>query len=540
MKKVALICLALAGLGVLLGFVLLSHQSRSGSTSSPVATKTGRGTTSGTPRSSAHDSTSAGLSRVDGMTIGNRSIKVSSALARSSVRPYFRRVGNSVVTPQGTKYPIVMYHETSMPNDPSANQSWVTLANIDGAWSTPRGSSPTLLAIVDTGFDLEHEEFQGRWYTNPNEVAGNGIDDDGNGLVDDVHGWNFADNNNNVQAQGTGRHGTFVTGVAAATGNNGKGIAGVDWGTTILPIQALSEDGTGYNSDVANGIIYAADQGADVINLSLGSTVSDDVVRQAVDYAISKGSIVVAAAGNDGCNCMIYPANYPETLAVGATDDTGQPASFSSYGANLDIMAPGVNLYTTDWQPTDPTSAYAGGISGTSLATPIISGLLTRLKSFEPTATPLQLIADLTETTNRLTLGSSVSRSDQLGFGLVDGGAATTRMTTPYSPATISKYGPISFGQTLSPSSPAEKSAGNAAAYACNNGRPGTTPVYDLYKSGSQELFTVSPAEMEQASAAGYGENTLGYACMTMPEDSPGQVVPATSLYKIWDLNGSR
>lgn len=533
MKKIRVLGLGLSCLAVVLvlGTARLYPAARTASVAQGIGP---------TDHSSAgNGSTDPGLSRADGVTVGNKNIAVPAALAKSTLRPYFKRIGDAVVAPSGAKYPVKIYHAMTMPNDPSANQPWVTLANIDGAWSTPRGGHSTLLAMVDTGYDLQHEEFQGRWYTNSGEIAGNGIDDDGNGYVDDTRGWDFANSDNDVQAQAQGRHGTFTTGVAAATGDNGKGIAGVDWGTTILPIQALGEDGTGYNSDVANGIIYAADRGADVISLSLGSTSADSVVRQAVDYAISKGSIVVAAAGNDGCNCMVYPANYPETVAVGATDGSNQLASFSSYGANLDVVAPGVNLYTTDWQSSDPTSAYASGISGTSLSTPIVSGLLTRLKSLQPTATPLQLIAALTRTTNRLNLGSGVARSDTFGYGLVDGGAATQRVDTPYSPPSIYRFSPVSLGLNLSPSSPAEKSAGTAEAYRCDSSRPGTTPLYDVYKSG-QEFFTVSPAEAEQAAGQGYSSGVFGYACLTMPQDTPGQTLYDANLYKAWDLNGSR
>lgn len=531
MKKLRFLGSTLACLGVLLASLTVSQGSLG------VATATQKSGASHVSQSD-HKASNKGLTTADGVTIGNKSISVPVALASSKTRPYFKHVGDTVVTPGGSHYPLRIYHTLSMPNDPYANQPWVSLANISGAWNTPRGNHSTLLAIVDTGFDLQHEEFQGRWYTNPGEIAGNGIDDDGNGLVDDTRGWDFANNDNNVQAQAQGRHGTFVSGIAAATGNNGKGIAGVDWGTTILPIQALGEDGTGYNSDVANGIIYAADQGADVISLSLGSSSADSVVRQAVDYAISKGAIVVAAAGNDGCDCMSYPANYPEVLSVGATDDNNQLASFSSYGPNLDVVAPGVNLYTTDWQSSDPTSAYAGGISGTSLSTPIVSGLLTRLKSLQPTATPLQLIAALTRTTNRLNIAAGAARNDTFGFGLIDGGLATSRLASSASLTQIQEFSPLSVGLSFSPGSPAEKSAGSATAYKCQGTRPGTTPLYDLSKSG-QEFFSISPAEVEQATSDGYSSDLFGYTCLTMPQDNVTGALQSTSLHKIWDLTGS-
>lgn len=431
--------------------------------------------------------------------------------------PLAKRQGDVVIGPNGQTYPLRLYRTMALPNDPGADQPWVATANMAAAWGTSPGGSQTLLAIIDTGFALDHEEFAGRWYANPDEAI-DGLDDDGNGLIDDVGGWDFVNGDNSPQAQSQGRHGTYVTGVAAGTGNNSVGIAGVDWATKVLPIQVLNESGEGYNSDVANGIRYAADQGANVINLSLGSNSSDSLVREAVQYAISKGAVVVAAAGNDGCNCMVYPANYPEVVAVGATGSNGQPASFSSFGSNLDILAPGVNLYTTDWR-SGSNSAYVSGISGTSLATPIVSGLLTRLKSQLPTASPLQLIAAVTETTNRLSLTSDLARSDSLGFGLLDGGLATERVIIPKTPVQRTVFAGTSFGNYLSPQSPAEV-AGTATAYKCDNSRPGSTAIYELTKSGAL-FFSASSAEAYKASQQGYTSRLLSFTCLSMPHDRP-------------------
>jgi len=534
MKIIKIAGLAMACTGVLLGCGAVSYLSQN--TASPVIKDVKPGQTA-----SSHDRPNP----------SNRSKPGTSEAARPAAAPrqsvasgqpaalsagYSQRVGDQAVAPDGKVYPLRTYKALSMPNDPSANQPWVATANISGAWDTPRGSSPTLLAVIDTGFALQHEELKDRWYANPREQVNN-IDDDGNGLVDDVRGWDFAHADNSPQAgQNTsggagGRHGTYVAGVAAASGNNGLGIAGVDWGTIILPIQALGEDGTGYNVDVANAIYYAAAQGADVISLSLGSSQADPLVREAIRSAIAGGSIVVAAAGNDGCDCMVYPANYPEVVAVGASASNGQPASFSSYGANLDVLAPGVNLYTTDWQSNNPTSAYAGGISGTSLATPVISGLLTRLKSFQPSATPLQLVAALTENTNRLTLGSTTSRTNQLGFGLVDAGRATLRLTTPYSPTQIHIFTPVSFGNALSQQQPAEVPAGSALAYQCTDSQHGTTPVYELSKPNIA-IFSASPSETRQAIEQGYNADFFSYVCLSQPHDNPRSILRNISLHK--------
>ncbi len=514
---------------------------------------------------------------------------VASTIIAPTSLPLIKKTGDLALAADGSKYQLRKYKALATPNDPSAIQPWVTNANVDKAWDIPRGPQPTLLAIIDTGVALQHEEFKNRWYTNPGETGpttkenpsqlnctdrhlpldkscnlidnnGDGIvsnetgpttlenpsrlnctdrhlpldkscnmvDNDGNGLINDNHGWDFVHFDNAPQAGEEnpsttgGHHATYVTSVAAATGNNGAGIAGVDWGTTILPIQALGDEGSGDTAAVANAINYAASQHADVISLSLGSTTSDPLVRQAVQAAIAKGSIIVAAAGNDGCDCMNYPANYPEVVAVGASTNDGQLASFSSYGANLDITAPGVNLYTADWQPNNQTSAYASGISGTSLATPIVSGLLTRLKSLQPTASPLQLIAALTENTNRLTIPASVSRSDKTGFGMIDANKASQRLITPYSPASMYSITPLSMGQLVFPNAPSEVQS-SGFPYHCNSGAPGTTPVYNLQKS-STSFYSASAAEIQRATDNGYVTNFFSFMCVTEPQDKPSNV----------------
>lgn len=514
--------------------------------------------------------------------------KTVSAPAAAYTSPYtVKQVGNRAVGADGKSYPNLAYHTLAMPNDPQANQPWVTQADLSAAWDIPRGSAPTLLAIIDTGFALKHEEFANRFYINPGETGpttqeapsqlnctdrglpldqscnliddnGDGIvdnesgpttieapsrrnctdqglpldkscnmmDNDGNGFVNDVTGWDFAYNTPSVQAgkvtpSGAGtHHGTYTTGIAAATGNNGVGIAGVDWGTKILPIQALDDTGSGNTVSVANAINYAIARHANVISMSLGSTTDDPLVHDAVRRAVAAGIVVVAAAGNSGCDCMVYPANYPEVVSVGAADTNGQPASFSSYGANLKILAPGVNLYTTDWQPNNQTSAYASGISGTSLATPIVAGLMTRLLSQQPTATPNQLVAALTENANHLGLTLAAPHSNTLGYGLIDAGLASQRMNTSLVTNLMYAYSNVSRGGTLS--TPAlENSAGEI--YACNVGTLGTSPMYELSLNG-KTFFTSSTVEDQVALSSGYTSRLVAYFCTSEPQDHPSFV----------------
>lgn len=493
-----------------------------------------------------------------------------------------RLVGSDIHTLTGQKYPLRTYKPQMTPNDPNAAQWWTSASGLNTMWDTPRGTNSTLLAIIDTGFALEHEEFQNRWYTNSSESGPtaseqpsslncsdltlplsascnlidddydgevdnesgpssyqnpsrrnctdqgksldrscNRIDDDNNGLIDDVNGWDFINYDNSVQAgevnpAGAGtRHGTLVAGAATATGNNNKGIAGADWGTTILPIQAINDDSYGHTLSVARSIRYATAQGADVISLSLGSHEPDDMVRIAVQDAIAAGSVVAAASGNDGCNCMVYPANYPEVMAVGALNTNGQPAGFSSWGANLDILAPGVGLYTTDWQVSNQTSAYASGIGGTSLATPIVSGTLTRILSHRPDLSALQLIAALNESSNRMSLPSTLPRSDTLGFGSLNTAAATARVLTPKNSPQIYGLIPVSSGNQFDPAAEYKQSP---RVYQCQEGF-GTTPLIEL-KTSEHTFYTMSHSEAAQAERLGYAQKFLAYTCLQLPHDS--------------------
>jgi hypothetical protein len=493
------------------------------------------------------------------------------------------------VTIDNRLYPLRIYKTLLTPNDPSAAQWWVGNATLNQAWDTPPGNRDTLLAVIDTGFGLGHEEFSGRWYANPGEsgpataespstlnctdrglplsaacnliddnhdtvidnetgpatyqnpsrlnctaqgrpLTGdcNRRDDDGNGYVDDVTGWDFANYDNSVQAgelnpSGSGTtHGTRVTGIAAATGNNGKGLAGVDWHTKILPVQALDDDSVGDTRGVGRAILYAASRGADVISISLGSDLPDDYVRQAIQTAIAGGSVVVAAAGNTACDCMVYPANYPEVVGVGALNGNSQRASFSSWGANLDIMAPGTQMTSATWTAGNPASAYVSGINGTSFATPLVSGLLTRLLSLQPNAKPLQLIAALTENTNRLGLPATPSKDTSLGYGTVDGAKVTSRMTTAQAPTQLYAFSLISKGNLPDPSIPREIS-GPYQPIECLAGSIGSTPVYELLK-GENRFYSISNMEVAAATAAGYSANPFIQACLLQPHDTPANV----------------
>ena len=269
-----------------------------------------------------------------------------------------------------------------LPDDPDFSLQWgLAKINAPAAWDVVTGTTAITIAIVDSGVDLNHPDLRDKIWTNPGEIPGNFIDDDGNGKVDDVHGWHVfrrwtgsdyvADENGNVQDDYG--HGTHVAGIAAAATNNGVGIAGVSWSAAVMPVKVLDRYGFGWYSDIASGIVYAADNGARIINLSLGGTSASAILCQAADYAHGKGAVLTAAAGNTSGsnpgNNVFYPAACPHVLAVAATDSADAWPSFSNFGPQVALSAPGVGIYSTWYYAGIGASGYYTE-SGTSMAAP--------------------------------------------------------------------------------------------------------------------------------------------------------------------------
>lgn len=288
----------------------------------------------------------------------------------------------------GVQYVELNYRANALetPNDERWPQQWaLTKINAPQAWDITHCQG-VVIAMLDTGVYLQHPDLLNVLWTNPGEIPDNGRDDDGNGKVDDVHGWHFYQNcttgvclpYENPIIQDENGHGTHITGIAVAETNNATGIAGVSWGARAMTVRVLDEYGDGYYYDIALGIVYAADNGAQVINLSLGGEAPSQVLQDAVNYAYSKGALVVAAAGNNG-GAVFYPAACDNAIAVAATDANDQRLSFSNQGPEVDIAAPGDNIIST-WPP--PYLYYYK--RGTSMATPHVSAAAALLWSWRP------------------------------------------------------------------------------------------------------------------------------------------------------------
>ncbi len=330
--------------------------------------------------------------------------------------------------------PNHVFHTFQVPNDPRVTDqlhldliSWPALRAV-----LPSKEKDVIVGIIDSGIDRDHEDLAAHVWTNSVELAGRpGVDDDRNGYVDDVYGWDFTDAPT-LPGQGDyvapdndpsdeSSHGTQVAGIIGAVADNGVGIAGVADARLMAIRAGLNFDQGGtflQEDDLAAAILYAVDNGADILNLSWGSFDRAFVIEDAVRYAVERGVVVVAAAGNAGQAPVAYPAALPGVISVGATETSGQLASFSSFGQTLDLVAPGVNIFSTRLDDT------YGPRSGSSFAAPQVAGLAALLLSRQP---------DLNSEQIRGALVASASDLGELGWDRMSGaGQANAEELIPY------------------------------------------------------------------------------------------------------------
>ncbi|MDP2209925.1 MAG: choice-of-anchor D domain-containing protein [Bacteroidota bacterium] len=267
----------------------------------------------------------------------------------------------------------VVHAIDKIPNDPFFTQLWgMQKISAPAAWDRTTGTN-IVIGVLDTGVDPNHEDLSTNIWTNPGEVAGNGIDDDGNGYIDDVYGWDFFNNDNNPYDDNG--HGTHVSGTIAAIGNNGKGVVGVCWSAKIMALKFLSAGGSGYTDGAISAVEYATMMNARLTSNSWGGGGYSQGLYDAIQAAGNAGVLFVAAAGNSSMNTDINP-NYPSCydlgniISVASTTSDDQMSSFSNYGLlTVDLGAPGSNIYSTL-----PGNNY-GSYSGTSMATPHVAGV---------------------------------------------------------------------------------------------------------------------------------------------------------------------
>ncbi len=310
--------------------------------------------------------------------------------------------------------PNYAYHASIIPSDTYYNSQWyLQKIKAPQAWDIVRESPNIIIAVIDSGVQIDHPDLKDNIWKNSREIPNNGIDDDKNGFIDDFNGWDFVNNTSDPSPKFSAGfttagilHGTIVAGIAAASGNNAGGISGVSWRTQIMPLKVLDDKGDGDTNNVIRAVDYAIANGANIINFSFVGFGNSQALERAIRRAYDAGIIVVAAAGNekDGGNgyfldeAPMYPAchdgNPGENMVIGvaATDALDQKADFSSYGNKcVDISAPGVSIFSTSvYAPEKSASDYVfnkyydGYWSGTSMAAPLVSGAFSLIQALGP------------------------------------------------------------------------------------------------------------------------------------------------------------
>lgn len=311
-----------------------------------------------------------------------------------------------------------IYEPDVTPNDTDYSQQYAyTKLQAPSAWDLTTGTADVAIAIIGTGVKWDHEDLSANIWSNTDEIDANSIDDDGNGYVDDIRGWDFEFDDNDPSD--TDGHDTSVAGVAAAVTNNSLGVAGTCWNCKIMPLRVE------YTTvDVASALYYAIDNGAKVVNMSFGNYDitkygPDTTVETAINYGFNNGIIMVATAGNDSTSTLRYPGALTNVIGVASTDSLDKRSSFSNYGDWVDMSAPGTNIRTTS------LTGYSSK-NGTSFAAPYVSGVAALVMSRFPTLTATDTRAIVEYTVNRLP-----NTDESMGSGRVNALNAVSTSTRP-------------------------------------------------------------------------------------------------------------
>ena len=349
-----------------------------------------------------------------------------------------------------------------LPTEPDdalfANMTHLAHLNLPDAWDVVKGEQGSVvIAIVDGGTDWRHEDLVGNVWSNPGEVENNGIDDDGNGFVDDVRGWNFAADPDTNDPTGlanrpvNGSHGTRVAGTAVAVTNNGVGVAGTSWNARFMAVNVGCPNQDSLICFGFTGILYAAMTGADIINASWGGEGASQAEGQVIETAREQGALVVASAGNEGVNAdrePFYPAAYNAVLGVGGTGKSTDNI-FGNYGKSVNVFAPGLGINTTS-----PNNQYSGNINGTSFSSPLVAGIAALVQTLNPGFTPDQVREQVRVTSDNIDDANPI-RIGLLGHGRVNASRAVTETDNPairltdYSISTSSGSPDITSGETV-------------------------------------------------------------------------------------------
>lgn len=285
---------------------------------------------------------------------------------------------------------VPMWYPAYRPNDPQFNSQYTMgITQAQAAWDIHRGAKrEVVIAVVDDAIRIEHEDLKPSLWVNKGEIPNNGKDDDGNGYIDDVHGFDVANNTGNPSPPasnlGNFGHGTHCAGIACATTDNSRGVASLGYDSRLMAIKAKNTNNTGGGIDATGpGIVYAIANKADVLSMSFGGGGNSNTIQNVFNFGRRQGTLNIAAAGNDDTNLIFYPAGAENVLAVASTDWTDGKSGFSNYGDWIDISAPGSGIFSTFVF----NNASYGNSSGTSMACPNVAGLAGYLFSYHPNVT---------------------------------------------------------------------------------------------------------------------------------------------------------
>jgi subtilisin family serine protease len=429
------------------------------------------------------------------------------------------------------------FHASYVPNDTFYVEEW----NLDKigapkAWDIVQGGSENIVvAVLDTGVDIDHPDLKNNIWVNSREIQGNGVDDDKNGYIDDYQGWDFIRNTSDPRPKfdesyvsGAIHHGTIVSGIIAATANNHQGLAGLAWNAKIMPLRVLNSQGSGSIDAVIRAVNYAKNNGAKIINLSFVGTNRSELLAQALKDAWRSGVVIVAAAGNEASGqtenldaVPSYPicldANDPDNyiIGVGATDPLDHKASFSNYGSGcLDIMAPGSRVYGLLARNTslpDYQNYYGGYWSGTSVAVPLVSATAALLKSLNPFSSSQQVRDAILSKTDNIDL-LNPEFSGELGKGRLNTYKAVNYVYSQLAQSSQSHYVVTAAGPGGGPHVRIMKSNGSSV------------DGFMAYKSNFTGGVRVATGDVD-----GDGLDEI----ITVPASS------SDSLAKVFDLNGN-
>ena len=314
---------------------------------------------------------------------------------------------------------VPLYKKFLTPNDIHPDQYNVLITQAEQAWDITTGNNQIVIGMVDDAVLLNHEDLAANIWTNPGEIAGNAVDDDGNGYVDDINGYDTGDNDNDPNPPAyadnfTFSHGTHCAGIAAAATDNGIGIAAPSFNVQLMAVK-IADDVTEALTGAMAGVEYAIAAGAHIISMSWGGGAPSATNQAVFDIAHDAGIVLVAAAGNDNTDVLMYPASYEHVISVGASDQNDLRANFSNYGDSIDVMAPGVDIWST---VATNNSAYEF-YDGTSMACPFVSGLAALMLSLDPNLSPERVEYCLESTADNID-GLNPGFAGQLGAGRVN------------------------------------------------------------------------------------------------------------------------